>query len=131
MGNYGDHSYDHDHGPAGYWDDREDEQREYERGREIRRMNHEDRRDEREITQLPPRDRLAEEAQREADRQREQSETDARVASMTSEQILKEIIPRFDLDANYHPHSPDVRCNIRMSYYNALRKRFFGGPRKW
>lgn len=38
---YGDHSDLHDHGPAGYWDGREHEQRKYEAGREACRQRHE------------------------------------------------------------------------------------------
>ncbi len=41
---YGDHSDLHDHGPAGYWDGREAEQKEYERARAIRQQRHRDKR---------------------------------------------------------------------------------------
>lgn len=128
MGNYGDHSHDHDHGPDGYWGGREDEQREYELGREICRQNHADKRPDRLAALEPDRDFQAEEARRKLRRQEEQVEAEAKVAEMTPEEILRDLVRRFDSDADCHRGSEDIRSSVRRSYYNALRKRFLGAP---
>ena len=117
---YGDHSYDHDHGPAGYWDGREHERPPgYGCVAQPERYELVDRR-----PRVSPEEH---ERIERAYREKEQAEADAKVAGMTADEIVRSLILGFDGDATMFC-AGGVRSNVSRRYYNAIRRRFVGGP---